>query len=101
MVVITPPQYIHMQRHASRLAKALQSMMDHLCTQSTNLLILEAKFTDEEGTIGEVNYGAGKGFIEGRVAGAEAGKAGSRAEGRGEGAAEGQEGVFGSVMVVD
>jgi len=80
MVIVTPSQYIYMQSYACRLAEALQSMMDHLGTQSANLLILEAEFTHKERTIGKINDGAGKGFIEGRVAGAEAGKASSIAK---------------------
>jgi len=101
MVVIAPPQYVHMQRHACRLAEALQPMVDHLSTESADLLILETEFADEEGTIGKVNDGSGKGLIERGMAGAEASKASPRAESRGEGAAEGEEGVFGGVVVVD
>ena len=100
-MVIAPSQYIHMQCHTCRLAEALQPMVNHLGTQGANLLILEAEFTDEEGTIGKVNDSAGEGFIERRMAGAEAGKARPGAKGGGEGCAEGKESVFGCVMIVD
>ena len=102
MMIIEPPQAIHMQRHARRLRKTLQTMWYHLATQVTNLLALESEIYDCVGPVGEIDDGAGECFVEGRVAGAEAGEAGVvLCEGGFEGRAEGEAGVFGCVVIVD
>ena len=75
--------------------------MDHLGRQGADLPVREAEVADEEGPVGEIDDGAGEGFVEGRVRGAEAGEGEAGAEGGGEGGAEGEEGVFGCVVVVD
>ena len=64
-------------------------MVDHLRAQLSDLLVLESEFADEERAGGNVNYGAGKGFVEGCMGIAEARDAFSVAERFGEGGAEG------------
>ena len=76
-------------------------MMYHLAIQLPDHRSLEAEFADEEGSRGDVDDGAGEGFVERGVAVTEASEAGAGAQGRGEGAAEGEEGVLGRVMVID
>ena len=56
---------------------------------------------DEKGARGDVEDGAGEGFVQGCVGVAEAGDAFAVTEGAGEGGAEGEEGVFCCVVVVD
>ena len=90
-----------MQGQAGRLAEALERVRQHLGRERADPLVLEAEVGDAEGPGGDVDDGAGEGFVEGRVRGAEAAEAGAGAEGGGEGAAEGEEGVFGRVVVVD
>ena len=75
--------------------------MYHLCTQGTDFLIPEVKVPDKEGAVGEIDDGAGKGFVEGGMGGSKAGQREAWAEGGREGGAEGEEGVFGCVVVVD
>ena len=50
---------------------------------------------------GDVDDGAGEGFIEWAVGVGEAGDAGAGGEGAGEGCAKEEEGVFDGVVVVD
>ncbi len=88
-MVVVPFQHIYMQCHSCRLAKALQSMVDHLRAQLSDLLVFESEIADEEGAGGNVNYGAGKGFVEGCVGVAEARDPFSVAERFGEGGTEG------------
>lgn len=100
-MVVIPPQHIYMQRDARVLRPAAQAMLHHLGVQLAHHGGLEAEVTDEEGARGDVEDGAGKGFVEGRVGVAEAGDARARAQRGGEGGAEGEERVFGCVVVVD
>ncbi|KAL8946972.1 MAG: hypothetical protein Q9222_006698, partial [Ikaeria aurantiellina] len=93
--------HIHMQRHPRILRPAPQPMVNHLRVQRPHHGTLKAEIADEEGAGGDVEDGAGEGFVEGGVGVAEAGEAGAGAEGGGEGGAEGEEGVFGCVVVVD
>lgn len=75
--------------------------MHHLAIQRSDHRGPEVEIADEERARGDVEDGAGEGFVEGSVAVAEAGEAGAGAQGAGEGGAEGEEGVFGCVVVVD
>jgi len=105
MMIVLAPQAIDMQRQTRLLRKALQPVRQHLAAQIAELLARQAEVYDAEGPRGEVDDGAGQGFVERGVGGAEADKA-ERGEGRGregevQAAAEGEEGVFGGVVVVD
>ena len=100
-MIITPPNHIDMQRHPGRHCPAAQAMMYHLAIQLPDHRCLKVEVADKEGPRGDVDDGAGEGFVEGRVAVAEAGEAGAGPQGGGEGGAEGEEGVFGRVVVVD
>jgi len=108
MMIILPPQTIHMQRHPRRLCPTAQPMMYHLRAQAPYAWVQETqgaggggRGADEEGAGGDVEDGAGEGFVEGGVGVAEAGEGGAGAEGGGEGGAKGEEGVFGCVVVID
>lgn len=79
MVIITSPNHVHMERHAGRHCPAAQAMMYHLAIQLPNHWSLEVEVADEEGARGDVEDGAGEGFVEGRVAVAEAGETGAGA----------------------
>ena len=76
-------------------------MPDHLRVQGADHGGGEVEISDEEGAGGDVEDGARKGLVEGRVAVAEAGKAGAGEEAGAEGGAEEEEGIFGGVVVVD
>lgn len=108
MMIILPPQTIHMQRYPGRLCPTAQPMMYHLRAQAADAGVQEpegagagGRGADEEGARGDVEHGAGEGFVERGVGVAEAGEGGAGAEGGGEGGAEGEERVFGCVVVVD
>lgn len=101
MVIILSPQTIDMQRHARGLRKALQSVRYHLRTQVANLLSLEPEVYYGERPVGEVDYGAGQCFVQGRVGVAEAREPRAGAEGGFECGSESEECVFGGVVVVD
>lgn len=100
-MIITSPNYVHMQRHPSRHCPAAQPMMYHLSIQLAHHWTFEVEVADKEGARGDIDNGAGKRFVERRVAVAEAGEAGAGAQGGFEGGAEGEEGVLGCVVVVD
>ena len=76
-------------------------MVYHLAIQLPHHRPVEIKITNEKGPRRDIDDGARKGFVEGRVAVAEAGEAGARAEGGGEGSAEGEKGILGCVVVVN
>ncbi len=101
MMIIIPPDTIHMQRHPRRHRPAAQPMMDHLTIQLPNHRPLEPKIPHKKGATRDVKNGTGECFVEGRVGVAEADEPGAGAQGGGEGGAEGEEGVFGCVVVVD
>ena len=101
MVVVISLNHIDMQRHASILGPATQTMMNHLRVQIAHHRRGEIEITNEERARGDVNDGTGEGFIERSIGVSEASYAGASAEGGGESSTEGKEGVFGCVMVVD
>ena len=101
VMIIVPPQHIHVQRHARLHAPAAQAVVDHLRVQRAEHRAREAEVAVEERPVREVDDGAREGFVQGRVGAAEAVEAEACAEGGGEGGAEGEEGVFGGVVVVD
>lgn len=76
-------------------------MRDHLRRQIADFGVLEAKVTDEEGPRGDVDDGAGEGFVERRVRVAKAPQALPVPECLRKGFAEAQECVFGGVVVVN
>ena len=66
-------------------------MRQHLAAQVADLLAPRAELDDGVGSVGEVDDGAGEGFVERAIGVAEAGEAGGRLEGGFEGlAADGQ-----------
>lgn len=101
MMVIIPPQAIHVQRHPRGHGKAVKHVRDHLTAQVTNLFPLESKLSHAVGPRGDVDDGAREGFVEGCVAGAVALDALDGAEGLLEGLAERKGTIFGGVVVVD
>ena len=101
MVIITPPNHVHMERDPRRHCPAAQPMMYHLAIQLPNHWSLEVENAHEEGARGYIDNGTGKSFIERRVAVAEAGEAGAGTQGGFKGGADGEEGVFGCVVVVN
>lgn len=76
-------------------------MVDHLRIQRPDHRARETEIADEERAGGDVDDGAGEGFVERGVGVAEALKAFARAEGLRKGRAEGEEGIFCGVVVVD
>ena len=100
-MVILPFQHVHVQSHACRLRPAAQSMMDHLRIQRPHHGPLEAKIADKERARRDVDDGARESFIQRGVGVTEAGNSGARPECLGEGGAKGEEGIFGSMVVVD
>lgn len=101
MMIVVPPQHIHMQRDAGALGPARQAVVHHLGVQGAHGRGREGEVADEEGPRGDVEDGARQGFVERAVGVAEAGDTGARAQRRGEGGAEREEGIFGRVVVVD
>lgn len=101
MVIIEPPQAVHMHRDSRRLRKALHAVRNHLAAQVSNPLALEAEFDDGVGAVGEVDDGAGERFIERAVCGAETGEADGCAKGFFEGGAKGNADIFCGVVVID
>ena len=87
MVIILPPQAVHMQRDPRGLRKALQAVRDHLGAEVADLLALQAQVHDAVGPVRQVDDGAAEGLVQRRVGVAEAGQAGGRAEGAREGVA--------------
>jgi len=85
VVVVVAVQAVHVHCHASALREAVQAVRDHLAAQVADLLAAQAQVADAVGAIGEVDYRAREGFVEGAVGGAEAGEAGSGVEGGFEG----------------
>jgi hypothetical protein len=63
MMIIVTTQDINMQCDTGSLTPALQSVVDHLCTERPYLLIFETKLAKEEWTIGKVNYSSGEGLV--------------------------------------
>jgi hypothetical protein len=100
-MIIIPSQAIHMNRKSGCLRKALQAMWNHLTAQISNLLPLQPQINDTEWTIRDIDYGAGKSFVERCVGISKACDADRYSKGCCEGAAEGNANVFCSVMVVD
>lgn len=90
-----------MECHSCTLGKALQTVRNHLSAQRSEPLSLEAKVDNTVRSVGQIDDGAGQGFVERSVGVAEAGEAGWGAEGFGEGIAQGDADVFSSVVVVD
>lgn len=101
MMIITPSQHIHMQRRPTSLRPRIQPMMNHLTIQRSYHRSLEAKGPHEERSAGDIQYSAGKGFVQGAISEAVAFETGFGAEGGFEGVAEGDEGVFDGVVVVN
>lgn len=101
MMIILASYTINMQRDPRILRKALHAMRDHLTAQIADLLTLETEFDDCVGTVGEVDDGAGEGFVQRGICGSEACEAGWGAEGVFECAAKGETDVFCGVVVVD
>lgn len=90
-----------MQCHPRRHSPTTQAMMDHLRIQRPNHRSCEIELADKEGPGGNVDDAPGKCFVEGCVGVTEALETCAGAEGLLECGAEGEEGVFGSMMVVD
>jgi len=85
MMIVIPPNTIHMHRDPRSLGERHEAMGQHFAAQVADLLALEAEVHDAEGAVGEVDDGAGEGFVEGAVGGAEAGEACGGGEGGFEG----------------
>ena len=87
MVIVLSPDDINVQRDSSTLSETLQYVGDHLCAQVAKFLSSEhrrlgrvggigsAEVGHEKGPVREVDYGAGKGFVEGSVSRAKASEA--------------------------
>lgn len=76
-------------------------MRDHLGAERADLFPGQPEVDVCGGAVGDVDDGAGEGFVEGGVGVGEAGDACEGAEGGFEGVAEGEGDVFGGVVVVD
>lgn len=100
-MIILSTYTINVQRHSRILRKALHTMWDHLAAQIANLLTLETQLDDGVWAIGEVDYCAGEGFIEGGVGGSEACEACRCTEGIFERATKSETDVFCCVMIID
>lgn len=74
MMIILPLQHIHMQRDGGILGETSKTVPDHLGAQVAHFLAREARVHvgGEVGAVGEVDDGAGEGFVERGVGGAEA-----------------------------
>ena len=101
MVVIIPPQAIHMQGHTSGLRKALQAVRDHLGAEVADLFAPQSQVDNAVGPVREIDYRPAEGLVERGVGVSEAREARGRAEGAGEGVAQRDADVFGGVVVVD
>lgn len=76
MMIVIAPNAVHMHRNASSLRERLQTMRQHLAAQVADLFSLRAQVDDGEGSVREVDDGAGEGFVEWAVSVAETSKAG-------------------------
>lgn len=101
MMIVLPPQTIHMQRRPARLRKALQTVRNHLRAQVPDLLPPESQLRDAVRAVRQIDDRAGERFVEGAVGGAEPSEALGAGERRFERGAQGEESVFRGVVVVD
>ena len=101
VVVIEPPQAVHVNRDPRRLRKTLHAMRDHLAAQVSDLLALETQVNDGVGPVGEVYDGTRQRLVKGAVGRAEAGEANGCAEGVFEGGAEGDTDILCGVVIID
>ena len=101
VMVVLAPEHVQVQGDAGRLAEALDAVRQHLGREGADALVGEAKVHDGKGAGGDVDDGAGEGFVQGRVRVREAAETGAGAERLRERGAEGEKGVFGGVVVVD
>jgi hypothetical protein len=90
-----------MQRHTRSLRKALQTVRDHLSTEITDLLALEAEVDHCPWPAGEVDNCPRECLVEGCVAAAETLEGLARAEGFCKCFADGEECIFCCMVVVD
>ena len=77
MMIIHPPNHIHMERDPRRHRPTAQPMMNHLAIQRSDHRSRKVEITNEERAGGYIDDGAGEGLVEGRIAVAETGEAGS------------------------
>lgn len=75
MVVVVAADAVDVHRDARALREAVQAVRDHLAAQVADLLAAQAELAHAVGAVGEVDDGAGQGFVERAVGGAEAGEA--------------------------
>jgi hypothetical protein len=101
MVVIFTAQNVDVQRDTGGLTETVQAVWDHLSGQIANLRILKAESADEEWPRRYVDHGASQSLIERSMGIAESFDALSVSQCPREGFADGEEGVLGSVMVVN
>lgn len=101
MMVIIPISTAHMQRHAGRLRKAMQTMRDHLRAQIPDLLAPEADIDHRPRPAGDVDDRPRERLVKRRVAAPEPLDRLPRAERLRERRAHREKRVFGRVVVVD
>lgn len=89
MVIIRPPEDIHVQRHVCGLCPTSYAMMNHLCIQITNHWRRKPEFTHEERTRWYVKNSPGKSFVERGVSVAKASDSGPHTQSLVESAAKG------------
>jgi hypothetical protein len=101
MMVIAPPQAIHMNRDPRCLRKAHDDMGYHLSAQVANPFSLKPKVYDCKRTVRKVDDGTREGFVKRREASAKTLVPDYGPQGVFEGCTEGDRAVLGCVMVVD
>lgn len=101
VVVVVAAEAVDVHGDAGSPGKALDAVGDHLGAEVTNLLALQTKVDDGEGTVRQIDDGTAEGLVERAVCVSEARETGGSAEGLGEGVAQSDADVFGGVVVVD
>jgi len=81
VVVVVAAQTVNVHGDAGALCEAVQAVGNHLTAEVANLLATEAQLADAVRTVGEVDDGARKGFVQWAVGGPEAREAGGGVEG--------------------
>jgi hypothetical protein len=101
VVVIETPDAVDMQSDPGGLGETLKAVRDHLAAELTEELALETQLDDSVGAVGEVNDGAGKGFVERSIGISVASETDRGTEGLGEGVSESETNIFRRVVVID
>ena len=101
VVVIVALENINVESDTGGLTEAVECVWDHLSREVPDLGILEAEVPNEEGAGGDIDDGAGEGFIEGSMGVPKAAETLAITESFAECFSNAEKGVFSCMVVVD